>query len=93
MKPYIFVCPDLERLTIFAPDEGTAVRTYATWFDARECRYPDNYCIDVWRAPEGHSPAHLDAVLADGITDVGRYDSSTGWTILAADHLLTEEEG
>jgi hypothetical protein len=93
MHTFTFICPQLTRLVVFAPDQESAVQSYAVWFDMRHGSFPETYCLDAWQAPEGHSQAHLDVALADGITGVGHYDPEAGWIVLPAAQLLPSERG
>jgi hypothetical protein len=45
MHTFTFICPQLTRLVVFAPDQESAVQSYAVWFDMRHGSFPETYCL------------------------------------------------
>jgi hypothetical protein len=93
MKAFRYVTGDQSSIVVFALDEQRAFGLYCIHFEAKHGAFPNSVCLDARPRSNGQSIPHLKAALAQGVSGVGTYDPTAGWTIRAPNNLLPGEAG
>ena len=79
-------------ISVFAESYGKAVDLFVSWWMLRQnSDLPDLEVRQRNPSWTGLNTEHLQDALARGVTGIGRYEVSMGWTILPPDVVLKED--
>lgn len=86
MHLFKIIAADGATLTVCAEDYDAAAEVFAGWHLGTYDTQPGAFeVLKRNRRWQGLNRAHVDAVLAQGITGVAAYDPAVGWTVTPLD--------
>lgn len=90
MQMFKIIAADGTTLTVCADDYDAAAGVFIGWHLGTHGKHPDEFeVLKRNRRWQGLNRAHVDEVLAKGITGVATYDPALGWSLTP----LTVPEG